>query len=31
MARHFCRIDEGFEPLNILPCRLYWGWKETAD
>ena len=29
MARHFRRIDEGFEALNILPCRLFWGWKET--
>ena len=28
MARHFARIDEGFEALNVLPCRLYWGWKE---
>ena len=28
MARHFTRIDEGFEPLNILPCRLFWGWKD---
>ncbi|MDP9055844.1 MAG: methyltransferase [Pseudomonadota bacterium] len=30
MARHFRHIDEGFELLNILPCRLYWGWKEAA-
>lgn len=29
MARHFRRIDEGFEALNVLPCRLFWGWKET--
>ncbi len=28
MAKHFERIDEGYEPLNILPCKLYWGWKE---
>lgn len=28
MARHFARIDEGFEALNVLPCRLYWGWKD---
>ena len=28
MARHFKRIDSGFEPLNILPCKLFWGWKE---
>jgi len=29
MARHFRHIDEGFEPLNVLPCRLFWGWKEA--
>jgi phospholipid N-methyltransferase len=28
MARHFNHIDEGYEPLNVLPCKLYWGWKE---
>ena len=28
MERHFKRIDDGFEPLNILPCRLFWGWKD---
>jgi phospholipid N-methyltransferase len=28
MARHFKRIDEGFEALNVLPCRLFWGWKD---
>ncbi|HEX4847084.1 MAG TPA: methyltransferase domain-containing protein [Novosphingobium sp.] len=28
MARHFGRIDQGFEALNVLPCRLYWGWKD---
>ncbi|MGB3739373.1 MAG: methyltransferase domain-containing protein [Pontixanthobacter sp.] len=28
MAKHFRRIDQGFEPRNILPCRLFWGWKE---
>ena len=28
MARHFKRIDEGFEALNILPCFLFWGWKD---
>ena len=27
MAPHFARIDSGFEPLNVLPCRLFWGWK----
>ncbi|MXO75814.1 methyltransferase [Altererythrobacter aerius] len=28
MAKHFRRIDSGFEPLNVLPCRLFWGWKD---
>lgn len=28
MARHFTRIDAGFEWLNVLPCKLYWGWKD---
>ena len=28
MARHFARIDQDFEPLNVLPCKLFWGWKE---
>lgn len=26
-ARYFARVDDGFEWLNILPCRLAWGWK----
>ena len=28
MARHFTHIDSGFEPLNVLPCKLFWGWKD---
>ena len=28
MARHFAHIDAGFELLNVLPCKLYWGWKD---
>ncbi|MGE5953284.1 MAG: methyltransferase, partial [Qipengyuania vulgaris] len=28
MARHFRRIDSGFELWNVLPCQLFWGWKE---
>lgn len=28
MAKHFRRIDSGFEALNVLPCRLFWGWKD---
>ncbi len=28
MARHFKRIDAGFELRNVLPCKLYWGWKD---
>ena len=28
MARHFSRIDGDFEWLNVLPCKLFWGWKD---
>ncbi len=28
MAKHFRHIDAGFELLNVLPCKLFWGWKE---
>ena len=28
MARHFTRIDADFEPLNVLHCKLFWGWKD---
>ena len=28
MARHFRRIDNGFEWLNVMPCFLFWGWKD---
>ncbi|MFC4293419.1 class I SAM-dependent methyltransferase [Sphingorhabdus arenilitoris] len=28
MAPHFKKIDHGFEAWNILPCHLFWGWKE---
>lgn len=28
MARHFRHIDKGFELWNVLPCQLFWGWKE---
>ena len=30
MAEHFARIEQGFELLNVLPCRLFWGWKDAA-
>ena len=30
MAKHFARIDSGFVALNILPCRLFWGWKDET-
>lgn len=30
MARHFRRIDRGFEWLNVLPSFLFWGWKDEA-
>jgi phospholipid N-methyltransferase len=29
MAKHFARIDAGFELFNILPCQLFWGWKDA--
>ena len=29
MARHFGRIDRGFALLNVLPCQLFWGWKDS--
>jgi phosphatidylethanolamine/phosphatidyl-N-methylethanolamine N-methyltransferase len=28
MTPHFRKIDSGFEIWNILPCHLFWGWKE---
>jgi phospholipid N-methyltransferase len=28
MAKHFTRIDQGFELWNVLPCKLFWGWKD---
>ena len=28
MTPHFARIDNGFEAWNILPCHLFWGWKD---
>lgn len=28
MAKHFRRIDRGFELWNVLPCQLFWGWKD---
>lgn len=28
MVPHFARIDEAFEPWNVLPCRLFWAWKD---
>ena len=28
MAKHFSRIDNGFELFNVLPCQLFWGWKD---
>ena len=31
MARHFTRIDTDFEPLNVPPCRLFWGWKDEDN
>ena len=28
MAKHFTRIDRGFEAINVLPVQLFWGWKD---
>ena len=28
MARHFARIDRAFEWRNVMPCFLFWGWKD---
>ena len=28
MTPHFSRIDSGYEAWNILPCHLFWGWKD---
>ena len=28
MAKHFKHIDAGYEPRNVLPCKLFWGWKD---
>jgi len=30
MAPHFARIEQGFELWNVLPCQLFWGWKDEA-
>jgi len=28
MAGYFGRIDKGFEPVNLPPCVISWGWKD---
>lgn len=28
MRADFRRIDSGFEFWNVLPCKLFWGWKD---
>ncbi|RYD60331.1 MAG: methyltransferase, partial [Sphingomonadales bacterium] len=28
LTPHFERIDHAFEPVNIPPAQLYWGWKD---
>ncbi|KPL69538.1 methyltransferase [Erythrobacter sp. SG61-1L] len=30
-AQHFPRIDEGWEMLNVPPCKLCWGWKDEGE
>ncbi|MAC58070.1 MAG: methyltransferase [Novosphingobium sp.] len=31
MAKHFKRIDNGLEPLNVPPCFMWWGWKDEEN
>jgi phospholipid N-methyltransferase len=31
MAPHFKRIDDGFEWRNVLPCKLFWFWKDKSS
>jgi phospholipid N-methyltransferase len=31
MARRFRRIDSGFEARNVLPCFLFWGYKDEPQ
>ncbi len=31
MARHFKRIDNGIELLNLPPCQIFWGWKDETS
>ena len=31
MRPHYARIEKGFELLNILPCKLFWGWKAGDE
>jgi phospholipid N-methyltransferase len=28
MSEYFPRIDKGFEPINVPPCVISWGWKD---
>jgi phospholipid N-methyltransferase len=28
MGEYFARIDKGYEPVNVPPCVISWGWKE---
>ena len=28
MGRYFARIDKGYEPINVPPCVISWGWKD---
>jgi phospholipid N-methyltransferase len=28
MGQYFHRIDKGFEPVNVPPCVISWGWKD---
>ena len=28
MSGYFSRIDKGYEPINVPPCVISWGWKD---
>lgn len=28
LVPHFDRIDHAFEPINVPPAQLYWGWRD---
>jgi phospholipid N-methyltransferase len=31
MSQYFPRIDKGFELINVPPCVISWGWKDSRE